>query len=52
MDSTGASPSCTPQAVEHLGTDKPPVRLGGLSALKQFVQRDPAHNQIIVATVI
>ena len=38
--STGALPSCTAKAVEHLGTDYGPrVRLGGPYALKRLAQQ-------------
>ena len=36
------------KAVEQLGSDKAPVRLGGLYALERLAQDAPAHRQTIV----
>src|ERR1700727_502151 len=36
------------KAVEHLGNDKAPVRLGGLYALERLAQDNPAPRQNIV----
>jgi Pentapeptide repeats (9 copies) len=39
------------KAVEQLGSDKAPVRLGGLYALERLAQDNPAHRQIIVNVI-
>ncbi len=39
------------KAVEQLGNDKAPVRLGGLYALERLAQDNPAHRQTIVNVV-
>jgi hypothetical protein len=39
------------KAVEQLGNDKAPVRLGGLYALKRLAQDNPAHRQTIVNVI-
>ena len=39
------------KAVEQLGSDKAPVRLGGLYALERLAQDNPAHRQTIVNVV-
>jgi len=39
------------QAVEQLGNDKAPVRLGGLYALERLAQDNPAHRQTIVNNI-
>jgi uncharacterized protein YjbI with pentapeptide repeats len=36
------------KAVEQLGSDKAPVRLGGMYALERLAQDNPAHRQTIV----
>ncbi len=50
MRSSGASPSYT-KAVEQLGNDKAPVRLGGLYALERLAQDNRAHRQTIVDVI-
>ena len=39
------------KAVEQLGNDKAPVRLGGLYALERLAQDNPAHRQTIVNVI-
>jgi hypothetical protein len=39
------------KAVEQLGSDKAPVRLGGLYALERLAQDNPAHRQTIVNVI-
>jgi hypothetical protein len=39
------------KAVEQLGSDKAPVRLGGLYALERLAQDNPAHRQTIVDVI-
>jgi hypothetical protein len=39
------------KAVEQLGNDKAPVRLGGLYALERLAQDNPAHRQTIVDVI-
>ena len=39
------------KAVEQVGSDKAPVRLGGLYALERLAQDNPAHRQTIVNVV-
>ena len=39
------------KAVEQLGNDKAPVRLGGLYALERLAQDKPAHRQTIVNVI-
>jgi uncharacterized protein YjbI with pentapeptide repeats len=39
------------RAVEQLGSDKAPVRLGGLYALERLAQDNPAHRQTIVNVI-
>ena len=39
------------KAVEQLGSDKAPVRLGGLYALERLAQDNPAHHQTIVNVI-
>ena len=39
------------KAVEQLGSDKAPVRLGGLYALERLAQDNPAHQQTIVDVI-
>ena len=39
------------KAVEQLGSDKAPVRLGGLYALERLAQDNPVHRQTIVNVV-
>ena len=39
------------KAVEQLGNDKAPVRLGGLYALERLAQDNPAHRQTIVSVI-
>jgi uncharacterized protein YjbI with pentapeptide repeats len=39
------------QAVDQLGSDKTPVRLGGLYALERLAQTHPRHRQMIVNIV-
>jgi hypothetical protein len=39
------------QAVDQLGSDKTPVRLGGLYALERLAQTHPPHRQMIVNVV-
>ena len=41
---------CT-KAVEQLGNDEAPVRLGGLHALERLAQDNPAHRQTIVNVI-
>lgn len=38
-------------AVEQLGSDKAPVRLGGLYALERLAQDNPSHRQTIVEVI-
>jgi hypothetical protein len=39
------------KAVEQLGSEKAPVRLGGLYALERLAQDNPAHRQTIVNVI-
>jgi uncharacterized protein YjbI with pentapeptide repeats len=39
------------KAVEQLGSDKAPVRLGGLYALERLAQDNPSHRQTIVNVI-
>ena len=39
------------KAVEKLGSDKAPVRFGGLHALERLAQDNPAHRQTIVDVI-
>jgi len=39
------------KAVEQLGSDKAPVRLGGLYALERLAQDNPTHRQTIVNVI-
>ena len=39
------------KAVEQLGSDKAPVRLGGLYALERLAQDNPVHRQTIVNVI-
>jgi hypothetical protein len=39
------------KAVEQLGSDNAPVRLGGLYALERLAQDNPAHRQTIVNVI-
>jgi hypothetical protein len=39
------------KAVEQLGSDKAPVRLGGLYGLERLAQDNPAHRQTVVNVV-
>ncbi|GGM84664.1 hypothetical protein GCM10012275_64210 [Longimycelium tulufanense] len=39
------------KAVEQLGSDKAPVRLGGLYALERLAQNNPSHRQTIVDVI-
>ena len=39
------------KAVEQLGSDKAPVRLGGLYALERLAQDNPAQHQTIVNVI-
>ena len=39
------------KAVEQLGSDKAPVRFGGLYALERLAQDNPAHRQAIVNVI-
>jgi hypothetical protein len=39
------------KAVEQLGSDKTPVRFGGLYALERLAQDNPAHRQTIVNVI-
>jgi len=39
------------KAVEQLGNDKAPVRLGGLYALERLTQDNPAHRQTIIDVI-
>ena len=39
------------KAVEQLGSDKAPVRFGGLYALERLAQDNPAHRQTIVNVI-
>jgi hypothetical protein len=39
------------KAVEQLGSDKAPVRLGGLYALERLAQDNPEHRQTIVNVI-
>lgn len=39
------------KAVEQLGSDKAPVRLGGLYALERLAQNNPVHRQTIVDVI-
>ena len=39
------------KATEQLGSDKAPVRLGGLYALERLAQDNPAHRQTIVNVI-
>jgi hypothetical protein len=39
------------KAVEQLGSDKAPVRLGGLYALERLAQDNPAHRHTIVNVI-
>jgi hypothetical protein len=39
------------KAIEQLGSDRAPVRLGGLYALERLAQDNPAHRQTIVNVI-